>query len=103
FHRIFVGFQNVTAKDGSDNKTSTIVQYSMDGQVVRTYEVPGHNDGLRMNPSTGLLWATSNEDGNPVLVTIDPIAGTVTPYHFPPTPHGGGYDDVFFLNGVAFI
>jgi hypothetical protein len=27
----------------------------------------------------------------------------VTPYTFPPTPHGGGYDDLFFLNGSTFI
>jgi hypothetical protein len=100
---VIIGFQNVTAKDCSDGKTSTIVQYTMTGQVVKQYTVPGHNDGLRVDPSTHLLWATSCEDGNPALNVIDPSSGTITPYTFPPAPHGGGYDDVWFLNGSAFI
>jgi hypothetical protein len=100
---IYIGFQNVTAKDGTDHKTSTIVQYKMDGTVVKQFSVPGHNDGLRVDPTTHLVWATSNEDGNPVLNVIDPASGTVTPYTFPATPHGGGYDDVYFMNGKAFI
>ncbi len=100
---VYIGFQNVTAKDGTDHKTSTIVQYKMDGTVVNQFTVPGHNDGLRVDPQTHLLWATSNEDGNPVLNIIDPTANKVTPYTFPPTPHGGGYDDVYFMNGKTFI
>jgi hypothetical protein len=76
---IFVGYQNVTAKDGSDNKTSTIVEYTMAGSAVTTFTVPGHCDGLRIDPSTHLLWATSNEDGNAVFETIDPASGTITP------------------------
>jgi hypothetical protein len=100
---IYIGFQNVTAKDGSDHKTSTIVEYKMDGTVVKQFSVPGHNDGLRVDPRTHLVWASSNEDGNPVLNVTDPASGTVTPYTFPATPHGGGYDDVYFMNGKAFI
>jgi sugar lactone lactonase YvrE len=100
---IYIGFQNVTAKDGTDNKTSTIVQYTMDGTLVKQFSVPGHNDGLRVDSQTHLVWATSNEDGNPALNVIDPGSNKVTAYTFPPTPHGGGYDDVYFLNGTAFI
>jgi hypothetical protein len=100
---IYVGFQNVTAKDGSDHKTSTIVQYTMDGTLVKQFTVPGHNDGLRVDPKSHLVWASSNEDGNPVLNVIDPASGTVTPYAFPTPPHGGGYDDIFFMNGMAII
>ena len=101
---VYVGYQNITAKDGSVGKSSTIVQYTaLQGKVVRTYSVLGHCDGLRLDPSTHLLWATSNEDANPRLVTIDPTTGVITPYQFPPTPHGGGYDDLAFLNGMAFI
>jgi hypothetical protein len=45
-----------------------------------------------------------NEDGNPHIVTINPDTGVITPYTFPsPTPHGGGYDDVIFVGGKAFI
>lgn len=100
---VYIGFQNVTVKDGTDHKTSTIVQYKMDGTLVNQYTVPGHNDGLRVDPQTHLVWATSNEDGNPVLNLIDPASGKIMPYTFPPTPHGGGYDDVYFMNGMAFI
>ncbi len=101
---IYIGFQNVTAKDGTDNKTSTIVQYTMDGKAVKTFPVPGHNDGLRVDPQTHLVWASSNEDGSPALNVIDPSSGKVTAYTFPsPTPHGGGYDDIWFMNGMAFI
>lgn len=100
---VFIDYQNAAAKDGTDTKTSTIVEYTMDGKVVKTYSMPGHSDGMRMDPTTKLLWVTSNEDANPKMETIDPTSGTVTPYTFPTAPHGGGYDDVYFLNGMAFI
>lgn len=100
---VYVGYQNTTAKDGTDNKTSTIVQYTKSGDFVRAISVLGHCDGLRYDPYTHLLWATSNEDGNPRLVTIDPKNGKVTPYQLAKTPHGGGYDDMAFVNGAAFI
>jgi len=102
---VWVGYQNVTAKDGTDTNTSTLVQYSRDGQVVlKTYPVPGHCDGLRIDRTTHRVFASSNEDGNPRLVSIDPSSGTLTNYTLPsPTPHGGGYDDLFFLDGKMFI
>jgi hypothetical protein len=100
---VFIGYQNDTAVDGSDHKSSTIVEYTMNGQMVRTFSVLGHCDGLRVDPSTHLLWVVSNEAGNPTMATIDPTSGTVTPYTFPPAPHKGGYDDLYFLNGMAFI
>jgi hypothetical protein len=100
---VWIGYQNVTAKDGTDNKTSSVVEYKMDGTMVKEYKVPGHNDGLRIDPKTHLVWATSNEDGNPALNVIDPTSGTITPYTFPATPHGGGYDDLQFINGMSFI
>jgi hypothetical protein len=100
---IWVGYQNVTAKDGSDNKTSTVVEYDLRGRVERTFSVPGHCDGLRIDPATHVVWASSNEDGNPALVSIDPGTGTVTPYTFDPTAHGGGFDDMAFVGGKMFI
>ncbi len=100
---VFIDYQNVTAKDGSDNKTSTIVEYDMNGKQLKTFTAPGHSDGMSMDPKTKLLWVTSNEDGNPKMETIDPASGKVTPYTFPKTPHGGGYDDVYFVNGMTFI
>jgi hypothetical protein len=101
---VYIGYQNTTAKDCTDKFTSTVVQYDMNGKMLKMFTVPGHSDGMRADPSTHLLWVTSCEDGNPKFVTIDPTSGTVTPYTFPqPTPHGGGYDDLCFLNGMTFI
>lgn len=100
---VFIDYQNSAAKDCTDNNNSNIVEYTMDGKVVKTFTMPGHSDGMRADPSTHLLWVTSCEDGNPKMATIDPNSGSVTPYTFPTPPHGGGYDDLYFLNGMTFI
>lgn len=100
---VFIDYQNVTAKDCTDKNSSTVVEYTMDGKVVKTYTVPGHSDGMRVDPSTHLLWTTSCEDGNPKFNTIDPASGTITPYTLPSAPHGGGFDDLYFLNGKTYI
>jgi hypothetical protein len=100
---VFVGYGDGAAPDGSDGKSSTIVEYRANGDVVRTYTVPGHNDGLRVNPKTKKLWAMQNEDGNPNIVIINPKTGTQTLYTFGPTPHGGGYDDIAFRGDDVFL
>jgi hypothetical protein len=103
-NNIFIGFQNVTAKDCTDGpKTSTIVEYTTSGTVTKQFTVPGHNDGLRVDPSTHLVWASSCEDGNALLNVINPSSGTVTPYTLPAAPHGGGYDDLWYMGGKMFI
>ena len=51
-NHIFIGYGNGVAKDGSDGKSSTIVEYALNGDVVTTFSVVGHNDGLRVNPQT---------------------------------------------------
>jgi hypothetical protein len=100
---IYVGYQNVTAKDGSDHLTSTVVEYTFDAKVVKSFTVPGHSDGMRVDPASHLVWTTSNEDGNAAFNVTDPSSGAVTAYQLPSAPHGGGYDDVLFLDGKAFI
>jgi len=101
---VFVGYGDGAAPDGSDGKSSTIVEYKMNGNMVWTYTVPGHNDGLRVNPKTKQLWAMQNEDGNPNLVIIDPKSHTQTQYTFAaPPPHGGGYDDIAFRGNDVFL
>src|ERR1700730_11111517 len=101
---VIVGFQNHVAKDGSDGKSSTIVQYALNGRVERTFSVPGHNDGLRV---IGLndLWCLQNEDANPNLVIIDLSTGRQTLYGFSSsaTPHGGGFDDVVEIGGQVYF
>lgn len=100
---VFIDYQNTTAKDCTDKNSSTVVEYTMDGKVVTTFTIPGHSDGMRADPTTHLIWTTSCEDGNSKMATIDPASGTVTPYTFDTSPHGGGYDDLAFLNGMTFI
>jgi hypothetical protein len=99
---IFVGYGNGVAPTGGGN--STIVKYAMDGTVVTTYTVAGHNDGLRIDPASGDLWALQNEDANATLIIINVKTGKQKTFTFPsPAPHGGGYDDVAFAKGVTFV
>jgi hypothetical protein len=100
---VWVGYQNVTSKTGGDGKSSTVVEYDSRGRLIRTFAVPGHCDGLRIDPVTHTVWASSNEDGNPGLVSIDQASGEITTYSFDPTVHGGGFDDMAFLGGKMFI
>jgi hypothetical protein len=101
--RIIVGFENGVAKDGSDGKSSTIVEFSLSGEVLSSFSVPGHNDGLRV-VGEDQLWALQNEDANPNLVVIDLRSGGATPYAFAPTPHGGGYDDIVVgADGAVYL
>jgi hypothetical protein len=103
-NRVFIDYQNVTSKTGGDGKFSTVLEYNMGGHELHRWNVSGHSDGMRIDPATHLIWTTSNEDGNPTFALIDPKANTVTPYAFPtPTPHGGGYDDLYFVGGKAFV
>src|SRR5579863_5811188 len=101
---VFVGYGDGVAPDGSDGKSSTIVEYSANGDYVTTYTVLGHNDGLKVNPKTHQVWAMQNEDAAPNLVIIDPKTQTQSaPYTFGPTPHGGGYDDIAFRGDDVFL
>ena len=101
-HSILVGYQNHVAKDGTDGGFSTIVQYGLDGTAQRTFQVKGHNDGLRI-VGEDHLWALQNEDANPNLVVINLESGHQKAYTFPPTPHGGGYDDMAIKDGHIFV
>src|SRR5579864_9796809 len=101
--RVYIGYGNNVSTTGSDGKSSTIVEYKMNGDVVTTFSVLGHNDGLRVNPQTKQLWAMQNEDANPNLVIIAPTTGMQTVYTFGPTPHGGGYDDIAFRGNDVFL
>jgi hypothetical protein len=99
---IFIGFGNNAPPDGSSGH-SVIVEYDLSGNIISTYTLKGHNDGLRANFKTHLLWAMQNEDANPNLVIIDPVHHTQTLYHFGKTPHGGGYDDIAFIGDDALF
>lgn len=101
--RVFVGYGDNHAPDGSDGLSSQIVEYRMDGSLVQIYTVLGHNDGLKIDPITHRLWALQNEDANPRLVIIDPQTQDRHLYLFGPTPHGGGYDDITFRGCDVYL
>lgn len=101
--RLFIGYGDGVAKDGSDGKSSTIVEYTTGGQYVQQFSVLGHNDGLRFDPATHLLWAIQNEDGNANLAIINPVTAGQSNYALGSVNGGGGFDDVVFRNGQTFL
>lgn len=106
---------NAVSTGGPGAGNSTIVQYSPSGAVDHVYTVAGLVDGLKFNPTTGMVWALQNNDANATLSLIDPTTHVVTgpmkyavpPYVYgPPTGPGGlgrGYDDVAFLGGKVYL
>jgi hypothetical protein len=100
---VFVGYGDGHLPDGSDNLNSQVVEFAKDGSVVHIYTVPGHSDGLKVDPTTHLLWALQNEDANANLVIINPETHHQKLYTFGPTLHGGGYDDIVFRGCKVYI
>jgi hypothetical protein len=100
---VFVGYGDGHLPDGSDGLSNQIVEYRMDGSVVHTYTVVGHNDGLKVDPVTRKLWVLQNEDANANLVILDPETHSQHLYALGPTLHGGGYDDMVFRGCKVYI
>ena len=94
---LWVGYGNgvdTTGKGGPSN----VVEYDIaSGAVLNNISIPGHLDGLKINPSTGDVWATENEDGNPTLAVIDHESGAFKIYRFDPALITGGFDDLVFV------
>jgi hypothetical protein len=94
---LWVGYGNgvdTTGKGGPSN----VVEYDIaTGAVLKNISIPGHLDGLKINPATGDVWATENEDGNPTLAVIDRKSGAFKIYRFDPTLITGGVDDLVFV------
>ena len=93
---LWVGYGNgvdTTGKSGASN----LVEYDIaSGEVLKNISVPGHLDGLKINPTTGNVWATENEDGNPTLAIINAKTGKLKIYTFETTLITGGMDDLVF-------
>jgi hypothetical protein len=101
---VFVGYGDGHQPDGSDGLSSQVVEFTIDGKLVHIYTVPGHNDGLKLDPVTHQLWALQNEDAHPNLVLIDPKSGHQSQaFPFSAEPHGGGYDDIVFRGCEIYI
>jgi len=103
---VFVGYGNGGNPDGSGGAMSNIVEYDLTGHQLNNITVIGHNDGLRIDPATGDLWALQNEDGNSTLIIIKVKTLKQTTYTVGATgtgPHGGGYDDLVFDGNSVFF
>jgi DNA-binding beta-propeller fold protein YncE len=84
--------------------SSTIVQYSLHGDVRHIYSIKGSVDGLKVDPRTGRVWALQNQDGNSTLSIINPKTHTVSgPIPYAVTSATRGYDDVVFRGNQVFL
>ena len=103
---VFAGYSNGVDSAGAGGKaTSTIAEYTLGGKLERTYKLVGGNDGLRVDPQTGLLWVLQNQDGNSVLDVINTRTGDVDPYRYVGNLHPdySGYDDIVFKGDTAYL
>jgi hypothetical protein len=106
--RLYVGFQNATGPQGEPSANgdldSTIVEFTLHGQEVRQWDVPGHTDGVTADPMAGKVIVTVNEDANSSLFTISAATGHLTHYAYnEPLPHKGGTDAVSVYHGQILI
>jgi hypothetical protein len=59
---------------------------------------------LKFDPFDQKIWTLRNEDSNPALTLIDLESGVKTDFTYAQRPpHGGGYDEVVFMEGETFI
>lgn len=94
---LWVGYGNGVDTTGKGGP-STLVEYDIaSGAVLKSINIPGHLDGLKINPATGDVWATENEDGNPTLAVVDHDSGAFKIFRFSPTLITGGFDDLVFV------
>jgi hypothetical protein len=101
---IYIGWGNNGEPGGGNAIPSTIIKYDFHGNILEQTAILGHNDGLKVNPQTGDVWALQNEDGNANLQILDPQTLAIKKFYYIGTgPHGGGYDDIVFLNGNVYF
>ena len=100
---VWVSYTNGADSTGLGG-SSTIVQYSLDGQVRHTYPIAGSVDGLKVDPRTGIVWALQNQDGNSTLSLINPKTHAVSgPIPYAVKSATQGYDDVAFRGNKVFL
>jgi hypothetical protein len=101
---LWVGYGNGVDTFGKGGP-SNLVEYNISsGAVLQNLTIPGHLDGLKIDPSTGNVWATENEDGNPTLAIVNPKTGKFKIFTVSSPLITGGFDDIVFTGtGSAFI
>jgi hypothetical protein len=88
---------------GVTSSLAEVIEYDEKGNVLQTFDVPGHPDGMVAYNAT-TVWVSSNEDGNSVITAINTTSNTVQSYtaDVAVLPHGGGIDDMKVINGVVY-
>ena len=74
---VWIEYGNGADSTGASG-SSTIVQYGLNGSVQHQYTIAGLVDGLKINPTTGIVWALQNNDGNATLSLINPTTHVVS-------------------------
>jgi DNA-binding beta-propeller fold protein YncE len=82
--RLWVGYGNGVDTTGKGGPSSLVEYDIATGRVLKNITIRGHLDGLKINPATGDVWATENEDGNPTLAVIEHETGAFKIYRFSP-------------------
>ncbi|HWX27924.1 MAG TPA: alkaline phosphatase family protein [Steroidobacteraceae bacterium] len=106
---IWVEYGNGANSMGTPPGSSTIVQYSMKGQVENTYTSMGLADGLKYDPVTGNVWVLNNNDGNSTLQFINPATAQISaPLQYDSgyvygSTSSRGFDDVVFDGNRVFL
>ena len=82
---------------------SEVIEFDLNGNILQTFDVPGHPDGLVAYDATS-VWVSSNEDANPIISVIDTTTNTLKSFasDVAVLPHGGGLDDMKLINGVVY-
>ncbi|HZC45221.1 MAG TPA: hypothetical protein VE243_02030, partial [Candidatus Acidoferrum sp.] len=96
---LWVGYGNGVSTTGKD--PSNLIEYAISsGMVLQNISIPGHLDGLKIDPVTGNVWATVNEDGSPRLNIVNRNTGTFKTFTVSSSLVTGGFDDLVFIPGV---
>ena len=92
-----------TLAPGVASAQSKVIEFDLNGNILQTFDVPGHPDGL-VAYDANTVWVSSNEDANPVISDIDTTTNAVKSFSsdVATLPHGGGFDDMKLINGVVY-
>lgn len=101
---LWVGYGNGVDTFGKGGP-SNLVEYDIaSGAVLQNLTIPGHLDGVKISPQTGVVWATQNEDGNPTLTVVNPKNGKFQTFKVTSSLITGGLDDLVFSGpSSAFV
>ena len=91
---LWVGYGNGVDTFGKGGP-SNLVEYNIaTGTVMQNITIPGHLDGVKISPQTGMVWTTQNEDGSPTLTIVNPKNGKFQTFNVTSSMITGGLDDL---------